>query len=81
VTQLVLDDVQVEAVRKATERLEVRDRGGNLIANLAKQFGFSPKEIADAKRRMIFDGPWRTTQQVLDRLISLERKLFGMRAR
>ena len=73
-TQLILDDEQVEAVRQAADRLEVRDRGGNLVAYLAKQSGFSPQEIAEAKRRMNSDGPWRTTQQVLDRLKSLESK-------
>ena len=74
-TQLIFNDEQVETVRQATERLEVRDRGGNLVAYLAKQPGFSPTEIAEAKRRMSSGGPWRTTQQVLARLHALPERL------
>ncbi len=34
---------------------------------------FTPEEIAEAQRRANSDGPWYTTQQVLEHLRTLER--------
>ena len=73
-TQLILNDGQVEAVRQAADRLEVRDRSGNLIAYLAKQPTASPEEIATARSRMNWPGPWHTTEQFLARLHALEQR-------
>lgn len=73
-TQLILDDGQVEAVRNSADWLEARDSQGNLIAYLAKQPTATPEEIAEAKRRMNHDGPWHTTEQVVARLNALAEK-------
>jgi hypothetical protein len=67
-TQLILDDEQVEAVRQATDRVEVRDQRGNLVAYFAKQPTATPEEIAIARSRMNWPGPWHTTDQFLAHL-------------
>jgi hypothetical protein len=71
-TQFVLDDDQVRSVREATGRVAVRDRNGNLVAYFAKQPMATPEEIAIAKERMQSTGPWHTTEQVIERLMSLD---------
>lgn len=70
-TQIVLNDEQVKTVQSATGAVEVRDRHGNLLGYVARRT--TEAEIAEAKRRLESDGPWYTTQQVLDHLKSLEQ--------
>jgi hypothetical protein len=68
-TQIILNDEQVRSVRAATDTVEVRDRHGGLLGYVSPPP--SDIEIAAATKRLKSDGPWYTTQQVLDHLDSL----------
>jgi len=70
-TQIVLSDDQAQAVQAATETVEIRDRHGNLLGYVSSPP--SNAEIAAARQRLQSDGPWHTTEQVLDHLKSLEQ--------
>lgn len=69
--QIVLNDEQAKAVQAANGALEVRDSHGNLLGYVSPPV--SSAEIDEAIKRLHSDGPWYTTQQVLDRLKSLEQ--------
>jgi hypothetical protein len=69
-TQIILTDDQVSALQFAAGTVEVRDGRGALLGYIARPP--SDAEIAEATRRLASDGPWYTTQQVLDHLDSLE---------
>ena len=70
-TQIVLSDDQARAVQAATDAVEIRDQRGNLLGYVSPPP--SGVEIAEAKRRLESDGPWHTTEQVMDYLTSLEQ--------
>jgi hypothetical protein len=65
-TKLVLDAQQAHVV----EHLTLVDEGGNVLGYVQRS-GFTSEEIAEAKRRSESWGPWRTTEQVMERLRSL----------
>jgi hypothetical protein len=69
-TKLVFDKKQAEILRSATESVMIVDEHGNLLGHARRPF-FTPEEIADAERRSQSPGPWRTTQEVMERLRSL----------
>jgi hypothetical protein len=71
--QIVLNDEQMEALRKAGEEVEIRDPNGGLLGYLDRPFD-DEEILAEADRRLNSDGPWYTTEQVLEHLRSLERK-------
>ena len=71
-TQLILDDEQVETIAQALGTLELCDQRGNILGYVAPRA--SQEEIAEAKRRLTIDGPRHTTQQVLARLKALEQE-------
>jgi hypothetical protein len=71
-TQIILTDDQVSALQIAAGTVEVRDRRGALLGYLSRPA--SHAEIAEARRRLESDGPWYTTQQVLDDLDSPEHR-------
>jgi hypothetical protein len=71
-TQIILTDDQVSALKTAAGTVEVRDRQGALLGYLSRPA--SDAEIAEASRRLKSEGPWYTTQQVLDHLDSLDRR-------
>ena len=70
-TQIVLSDDQAQTVQAATGAVEIRDRRGKLLGYVAPPP--NDAEIAEAKRRLASDGPWYTTQQVMEHLKSLEQ--------
>jgi hypothetical protein len=70
--QIVLSDEQAQAIRNATGPVELRDQEGKLLGHVPRPF--TSERIADARRRAESDGPWYTTQQVLEHLASLDRK-------
>jgi hypothetical protein len=70
--QIILNDEQAKAVQAANGALELRDSRGNLLGYVSPPI--SSAEIGEALRRLHSDGPWYTTQQVLDRLKSVERE-------
>ena len=66
------DDEQVKALRNATDKIQLRDEQGNLLVSIARPF--SDERIADALERAKSDGPWYTTEEVINRLKSLEQQ-------
>jgi len=73
-TQIILNDKQLEAVRQATGTVEIRDRTGVLVGYVTRQVMPTAEEIAEARRRLSSDGPWHTTAEVLSRLRALEQQ-------
>jgi hypothetical protein len=69
--QIILSDEQARAVQDAAEGVELRDERGKLVGYISRPP--SNAEISAAKQRLKSDGPWYTTQQVLDHLQSLEQ--------
>ncbi len=67
--RIVLSDDQASAVQAATGIVEIRDRRGSLLGYVSPPP--ADAEIAEAKRRLQSDGPWLTTEQVMDHLESL----------
>ena len=72
-TQIILNDDQVQAVRRANDTVELRDQSGVLVGYLAQRAMATPEEIAEARPRLNSDGPWHTTAEVLSRLRAQER--------
>jgi hypothetical protein len=76
---LILTHQQARLLAEASLPVPIRDPEGNLLgyaspnAGKLAQHGFTPAQLAEAKRRADSDGPWYTTQQVLDHLRSLEQ--------
>lgn len=69
---IVVDDEQARIISESTEDVEIRDRTGRRLGAISR--GFTPEQIAEAERRADSDGPWFTTEQVLERLRSLDAK-------
>lgn len=67
---ITIDEQQAKVILESAGEVEVRDRDGNRLGYVAR--GFSAEEIAEAQRHFASNGPWYTTQQVLDHLRSLE---------
>lgn len=72
--QLIVDDDQARLIRESAEPVEIVDRTGNRIGILNWGHEWTPEELAEAERRARSDGPWHTTQEVLDHLKSLDRR-------
>jgi len=70
--QIVLSDDQAQAIRSAAGPVELRDREGRLLGYVPRPF--TKERIADALRRAQSEGPWHTTEQVLDHVKSLDQK-------
>lgn len=70
-TQIILNDDQAQAVQAARDAVEVRDRSGRLLGYVSPPPGDA--EIAQAKRRLQSQGPWYTTEEVLEHLRTLEQ--------
>jgi hypothetical protein len=69
--QIILNQEQLKAVQEATGVVEIRDDRGNLLGYMTPRA--TQEQIAEAKRRLNSDGPWRTTQEVLNHLSALEQ--------
>lgn len=68
--EIILSDDQLRVVREASGRVAILDPQGCLVGYLSR--AVDPAIIAEAERRAASDGPWFTTQQVLDHLKSLD---------
>lgn len=79
-SDLIISHEQAKLLASATVPVAIRDPDGNLLGYVspgntqAKRHGFTPEEIAEARERADSDGPWYTTDQVLEHLRSLERE-------
>ena len=67
---ITIDQRQARVLFETPDEIEVRDEQGNRLGYVAR--GFSAAEIAEARRILASNGPWYTTQQVLDHLRSLK---------
>jgi hypothetical protein len=72
-TQIILNDDQVQTVRKATDTVVLCDQSGVLLGVVTQKVMASPEEIAEARRRLNSDGPWYTTAEMLARLHASEQ--------
>jgi hypothetical protein len=66
---IVVDDQQAKIITEATEAIEIRDSQGRHLGYVVHWF--SDEGIAIAKERHASDGPYFTTQEVLDNRRSL----------
>ena len=73
-TQIILNDDQVQTVRQATDTVELCDQSGSLVGYVTRKVIATPEEIAEALRRVASPGPWHTTEQLLARLRVLEQQ-------
>jgi hypothetical protein len=71
-TQLVLSSAQIQTIVASTGDLQVCDATGKVLGYLHRN-PFTANEIADALAARNSAGPWRTSEQVQDRLRSLEQ--------
>ena len=71
-TQIVLSDEQAQAIRSATGPVQLLDREGKLLGYVPRPL--TNERIAELNRRAESDGPWYTTQQVLEHLASLDQQ-------
>ena len=67
---IVVDDEQARIISQSTESVEIRDSSGRRLGYVA--VGFTDEDVTIARQRMASDEPRHTTEQVLDRLRSLE---------
>ncbi len=65
-TQIILNDDQAEVMRKAAGAVKVCNRSGELLGYFSR-----PPTSAEARLRLDSQGPWYTTQQVIEHLDSL----------
>ena len=72
-TQIILNDDQVQSVRQATDTVELCDQSGVPLGFVARKVMATPEEIAEALRRLASPGPWHTTEQFVARLRALEQ--------
>jgi len=70
--RIVLDDNQAQSFRSSDGSVEFCDREGNFLGHLSRKP--SDEDVQEASLRLESDGPWHSTQQVLDHLSSLERE-------
>ena len=70
--QIVVTAEQAKQLGESREPIEIVDQDGNKIGYYTQPF--TNAEIVEAKRRSDSESGGRTTQQVLDRLSSLEPK-------
>jgi hypothetical protein len=68
--QITLNEDQATMVQKAAGTVELRDPKGRLVGYVSQPP--SDRVIAEAKQRLHSNGPWYTTQQVVDHLQSLD---------
>jgi hypothetical protein len=67
---ITVNDQQANAIANAQGHIEVHDQRGNCLGVVIQ--GISRAAVETANRRAESDGPWRSTEQVLKRLKSLE---------
>jgi hypothetical protein len=79
-SDLIITHEQAKVLSGATVPVAIRDPDGKLLGYVspsedkANLHGFTREEIARARQIADSDGPWYTTQQVLEHLRSLEQK-------
>jgi hypothetical protein len=67
-TQIFLNDDQINAFRQATDAVELRDPAGAFLGYITRRLLATPREIAEARERLNSQGPWHTTAEMLNRV-------------
>ena len=70
--KIVVTEDQEKIIAEANGGVEIVDAAGNRLGFFARPF--TDEDIAIARQRAASDEPRRTTEQVLERLKSLEQK-------
>ena len=70
--KIVVTEDQAKAIAEAKESVEIVDAAGNRLGFFARPF--TEHDIAIARERAASNEPRRTTQQVIERLKSLEEE-------
>ena len=70
--KIVVTEDQAKAIAAAEEGVEIEDAAGNRLGFFARPF--TDDDIAIARQRAASDEPRRTTQEVIERLNSLEKE-------
>lgn len=70
--KIVMTEDQARAIAEAKDVVEIVDASGKRLGFFARPL--TEDDIAIARRRAASDEPRRTTEQVLDRLKSLEQE-------
>ena len=70
--KIVVNEDQAKAIAEATDTVEIVDADGNRLGYFARPF--SDEDIAIARQRAASDEPRHTTQEVIERLNSLENE-------
>lgn len=70
--EIIVDDEEANVIFTANAKVSVRDRNGRLLGWITPSI--SAEELDEIKRRRAAGGPWRTTEQVLEHLRSLEER-------
>ena len=70
--KIVVTEDQAKAIAAAEEGVEIVDAAGNRLGFFARPF--TDDDIAIARERAASDEPRRTTQEVIERLNSLEKE-------
>ena len=68
--RIVINSEQAKKLGESNEPVEIVDENGNHLGYFAQPF--SQSEILEAKRRSFSERGGRTTEEVLDRLESLQ---------
>ena len=68
--QVVLTKEQAERIASADEGVELLDEEGRSLGIVTR--GYSPEELKLAQERARSEGPWYTTEEVLEHLKTLE---------
>lgn len=69
-TSITLDDALASQIREATDGVELRDKSGAVVAYISPTF--AAEGIEAAARLKGSEGPWYSTQEVLNHLQSLD---------
>lgn len=71
-SEIVLTEEQAKVITGTAEQVVLRDPKGQLLGYVARSF--TKAEIAEAERDLESDQPRYTTEEVMDRLRSLEQE-------
>jgi hypothetical protein len=71
--EIIVDDEQARVIGQTRAPIPIRDRAGQLVGLAVPSKSCSTAaRVAEAETRLDMDGPWWTTEQVLNHLRSLK---------
>jgi hypothetical protein len=73
-SQIFLSPQQTEMLANSSDPVILCDPSGNVVGYVNREVGFTEEDINEARRRITSNEPGRTSEQVMERLRSLENK-------